>query len=80
MRFLIRVIGILIAMYAAMSVVRRLLTAFTPAAHVPEATTTDAGHLVKDPVCGMYVPQGKALQGAGQFFCSEECRKKWGTT
>ena len=76
MRFLIRVVGLLIALYAVLSTVRRLLAAFTPAGHVP--STTDAGHLVKDPVCGTYVPEGKAIQAAGQFFCSEECRRKWG--
>ena len=77
MRFLIRVVGVLIAIYAALSTVRRLLSVFTPAGHVP-TPTTNAGHLVKDPVCGTYVPEGRAIQAGGQFFCSEECRGKWG--
>jgi len=76
MRFLIRVVGLLFAMYAALSMIRRVLAAFSPAGHVA-ATTTDAGHLVKDPVCGTYVPERKAIQGGGQFFCSEECRRKF---
>jgi len=74
MRFLIRVVGLLFAMYAALS--RRVLAAFSPAGHVA-ATTTVAGHLVKDPVCGTYVPERKAIQASGQFFCSEECRRKF---
>jgi uncharacterized protein len=37
--------------------------------------------LVKDPVCGVFVPRTKALtSGSGsdmKFFCSEKCRKAW---
>jgi hypothetical protein len=76
MRFLLRVIALMIAMYAALTVVRRLLTAFTPAGQVGPRTT-DAGHLVKDPVCGTYIPQATAIQAGNQFFCSEECRQKY---
>ncbi|HYR43162.1 MAG TPA: hypothetical protein VER98_09075 [Terriglobia bacterium] len=80
MRFLLRVIAVFIAMYAALSMVRRLLAAFTPAGHVTGATASSAGHLVKDPVCGTYVPEGTALHAGDQFFCSENCRDKWVTT
>ena len=77
MRFLIRVIGLMIAMYAALSMVRRLLLAFTPTGHVTETASSNAEHLVKDPVCGTYVPQARAIQAGDQFFCSEECRRKY---
>ena len=60
--------------------VRRLLAAFSPAGHVTGATASSASHLVKDPVCGTYVPEGTALQAGDQFFCSEDCRNKWVTT
>ena len=76
MRFLLRVIAIMIAMYAALTMVRRLLLAFTPAGQVGPRKT-EAGHLVKDPVCGTYIPQATALQAGDQFFCSEECRRKY---
>jgi uncharacterized protein len=37
--------------------------------------------LVKDPVCGVFVPRTKALTaGSGsemKFFCSEKCRQAW---
>jgi uncharacterized protein len=37
--------------------------------------------LVKDPVCGVFVPRTKALTaGSGsdmKFFCSEKCRLEW---
>jgi YHS domain-containing protein len=66
----------MVAMYAALTMVRRLLLAFTPTAHVP-AASANAAHLVKDPVCGTYVPEANAIQAGGQFFCSELCRKKF---
>ena len=75
MRFLLRVIGLFLILTAALKIVRGLLTAFAPAGQVP---AKNPGHLVKDPVCGMYVPQANAIQGSDQFFCSEECRSKFG--
>jgi YHS domain-containing protein len=36
---------------------------------------------VRDPVCGTFVVQSRALTaaraGETAFFCSEECRRKW---
>lgn len=38
------------------------------------------GVMVKDEVCGIYVPRDEALtevrDGVEHFFCSEECRRK----
>ena len=40
-----------------------------------------AGHMVKDPVCGTYVVQGRALTAMrGQqtaWFCSSKCQQAW---
>jgi YHS domain-containing protein len=37
--------------------------------------------LVRDPVCGLYLPPAKALTlqsgDATAFFCSERCRDQW---
>jgi YHS domain-containing protein len=37
--------------------------------------------LVKDPVCGVFVPRSQALTvgsgGEARFFCSEKCRSEW---
>jgi YHS domain-containing protein len=44
---------------------------------------TPAGrqHMVKDPVCGTYVVQARALTAArgGQtaWFCSADCQRRW---
>jgi hypothetical protein len=39
--------------------------------------------LVRDPVCGVFVVPGQALtSGTGpatRHFCSEKCRREWGT-
>ena len=39
------------------------------------------GHMVKDPVCGTYVVQGRALTAVrGQqtaWFCSPRCQQAW---
>ena len=38
--------------------------------------------LMRDPICGIYVPAGRALiaRSGGQtiYFCSEKCRDEWG--
>ncbi len=74
MRFLLRLIALVIVLLSALAVVRRLIGAFTtPKRQVPG----NSGRLVKDPVCGTYVPQQSALSAGGKFFCSEECRRKF---
>jgi uncharacterized protein len=44
----------------------------------PPAEDTRSVALVRDPVCGTYVPRGKALVsragGDTHYFCSEDCR------
>jgi hypothetical protein len=74
MRFLFRVLIILIAVYAGLSAVRGLFGPRVPARPRGPAT---AGHLVKDPICGMYIPQETAFREQDQFFCSETCRQKF---
>lgn len=43
--------------------------------------TQVTGHMVKDPVCGTYVVQGRALTavraGETAWFCSAECQRVW---
>jgi YHS domain-containing protein len=72
----IRLIGLLILVMVALSVIRRMLAALQPPKHDP-GRTTEGGHLVKDPVCGTYVPVQNAISARNQFFCSEECRSKF---
>jgi YHS domain-containing protein len=43
--------------------------------------TQVTGHMVKDPVCGTYVVQGRALTairgGETAWFCSAQCQRAW---
>jgi len=74
MRLLMRVFAILLLIYSVLSFFRRLLGPTVPA---PQTKTASTGHLVKDPVCGMYIPQDTAFRARDQFFCSEACRRKF---
>ncbi|HSW38240.1 MAG TPA: transcriptional regulator [Acidobacteriota bacterium] len=63
--------------------IRRLLATFlSPKKQGQCGGTATAGtHMVKDPVCGMYMDSRLAIRHAGKgkeiYFCSEECRKKF---
>ncbi len=35
------------------------------------------GTLVRDPHCGTYIPESKAVVSGGLFFCSAACRDAW---
>jgi hypothetical protein len=73
---LLRAVALLIVVMIAISTVRRLLRMLkTPERH--GARPTEGGRLVRDPVCGTYVPQRAALSARNEFFCSEECRSKF---
>jgi uncharacterized protein len=63
---------------------RRFLAAFTAAPKRPEPgknSTGSANHMVKDPVCGMYMDSRLAVRLEGReedfYFCSEECKNKY---
>jgi YHS domain-containing protein len=72
---LVRVLLLLIVVIMVLSVVRRLFSMLqAPRNSMP---TTNAGRLVKDPVCGMYIPADTALSAGNEFFCSAECRAKY---
>ena len=74
MRLLMRLFVILLLIYSALSFIRKL---FGPTVPAQQTKTASTGHLVKDPVCGMYIPQDTALKADDHFFCSEACRRKF---
>jgi uncharacterized protein len=64
--------------------VQRLLGLFLGASKGRQAKRNSAdssNHMVKDPVCGMYMDSRLAfrLDGKGEdfYFCSEECKQKY---
>jgi hypothetical protein len=74
MRLLLRLFGIVLMIYSVLSLIRRLFPATVP---VQQRRASSSGHLVKDPVCGMYIPQDTAFRAREQFFCSEACMRKF---
>ena len=65
--------------YTFISALRRALS--PPAGRPPEKTLRGED-MVQDPVCGVYLPRGDALEktvrGERHYFCSEECRSAFG--
>jgi hypothetical protein len=35
------------------------------------------GTLVRDPHCGTYVPESRAIRAGSEHFCSTKCRDAW---
>lgn len=61
---------------------RRLSRRGTPQ-HSEErmADVQNVSEMVRDPVCGVYIPSDEALTATGRggtfYFCSEECRRRF---
>ena len=77
MRLLFRLILIFFAIVAVLSIVRGFLAPSTPARRARTQRPQSAGRLVKDPVCGTYIPEETALRSGNEFFCSEQCRQRF---
>ena len=75
MRLLLRILGLLFVLYAALSIIRGLIGAVSTSR--PLRHTASGGRLMKDPICGTYIPEGSAFKAQDQFFCSETCREKF---
>jgi hypothetical protein len=77
MRIFLRVLVVMVLVYAVLSIVRSLFASYSAAPARRTTPPAQSGKLVKDPVCGMYVAQESAFQAGGEFFCSEECQQKF---
>ena len=66
--------------YLFLRIVLGLKRAATRARTRTEPSRRDQGMMVKDEVCGTYIPREEALTdvrgGVERYFCSEECRRK----
>jgi uncharacterized protein len=73
----IRILLILLVIRLVLRFLRGVYQGMT----VPPAQETRSVALVKDPVCGTYLPRAKALVshagGDTQFFCSAGCRDQY---
>jgi len=84
MGFLLRVALFLILIAVVLRSAYRFLEGVIEGATGGNAAASSrrlAGHMVKDPVCGTYVVQGRALTAVrGQqtaWFCSPRCQQAW---
>jgi YHS domain-containing protein len=83
MGFLLRVALFLILIAVVLRAAYRFLEGVIEGATGGSAAASRqiAGHMVKDPVCGTYVVQGRALTAVrGQqtaWFCSPRCQQAW---
>lgn len=84
MNALIWIVRILVFLLLLRLILRLLFgTAFARRAATPRRMPERAGgELVRDPVCGTYIPKaGAFVIGKGEdtkYFCSIECRDKYG--
>jgi YHS domain-containing protein len=66
--------------YLFLRIVLGLKRAATRVQARPGPSRRDQGLMVKDEVCGTYIPREDALtemrDGVERYFCSEECRRK----
>jgi YHS domain-containing protein len=76
---LFRLLLIAFLIYVAFLILR-LIRAVRRAARGPRPAAGREKALVKDEVCGTYLPRDEALHdvrhGRDVYFCSEECRRK----
>jgi len=83
MRFFMRVLLLFFIISAVLSILRGAFSASPqprprrPAEEPRPRPASTSARLVKDPVCGTYVPETSALRAGEAFFCSEECRGKF---
>jgi YHS domain-containing protein len=65
-------------------VVLRIVRALKHAARSPRPPASGQKVMVKDEVCGTYLPRDEALHevriGRDVYFCSEDCQRKSRTT
>ena len=79
MLLLLRIVLLLLIIRAVLMLVRGVIAG---ASGEQKGVAPPQGvQLVRDPVCGVYMPPGKALterSGVGTaYFCSEKCRRSW---
>jgi hypothetical protein len=77
MRIFLRLLILFLAVSTVLSRFRRFFAGAARTRPEPRLRPSGGGRLVKDPVCGMYVPEETAIRAGEQCFCSEACRDKY---
>src|SRR5262249_39630318 len=75
-RFVVRLIGVMMALTSRPSAGPQ-----GPQRGPSRPTERIGGTLVRDPQCGTYIPESRAIRvGSGtsaQYFCSDDCRRAY---
>ena len=85
MGLLLRVLIFTLAIVLALRSLYRFLASIVEGATGRVSSATQPrqvrGHMVKDPICGTYVVEGRALPGMRghetAWFCSTKCQRVW---
>ncbi len=77
---LFRIVFIGLVLYVIFLLVR-FFQSIGKAASKGTAPSRERGMMVKDEVCGLYLPREEAVRevvdGKERFFCSDDCRRKF---
>jgi uncharacterized protein len=80
--WILRVVLFLIVLRLVLRFVMGLVQGLSGPASGSRSARPPSQPLVRDPVCGTYVPRSSALTarsgGATLYFCSEHCREAYG--
>ena len=90
MGWLIRLLLLLLLLVVVLQAAARIVKGFfqgvagaPPRRRRPGGMPAKGTAMVRDPVCGTFVVQSRALSAARgsetAWFCSEECRRQWQT-
>jgi uncharacterized protein len=83
--FFVRLILVALLIYVAIKILslvgRYLHSQFSKPQDKAEENSTGINEMVRDPICGLYIPSDGAValinNGRMVHFCSETCRKKF---
>lgn len=75
---ILRFVFLALLFLVVVRLLRSLLAAGRAPAPRPRAAPPATGErLVDDPVCGLCIPESRALRDGDRCFCSEECRDRF---
>jgi hypothetical protein len=74
---LVPVAFVALLLWVAFVAVRALWQGYAARERERRTSPPRGGLLVRDPVCGLALPQERALFEDGQYFCSEACRARF---
>ena len=75
---MIRILLLALFFYLVYTLLTFILRSFSSRPIEPPPEKTTAGEdMVRDPVCGTYIPRGDAVKKGENYFCSTKCRDEY---